>query len=147
MSYITIQDLLEEVSEQRLLQLTDNNKTGQIDQAKVQKAISFAVGTFESYARTRYTLPVPATELVKSKLFDLAIYKLERDLARTPDSIDKLRKQYYDPTIKFLEALQKGTAALDVPAAEETATNPASPDRVLSGSSKPVFTDDKFEGY
>jgi hypothetical protein len=58
-----------------------------------------------------------------------------------------LRKSLYDPSIKFLEALQNGRAALDVPTAEETATTPGSPDRILKGSSKPVFTDDRLDNY
>ena len=147
MPYITQQDLLEEVGEKKLIQLTDNDRTGEIDAAKVQKAISFAVGTFEAYARTRYKLPVPTTELVKSKIIDLALYKLERDRATGSETIEKLRKELYDPTIKFLEALQSGKAALDVPATEETVENPASPDRVLRGNSKPVFGDDKLRGF
>jgi hypothetical protein len=61
--------------------------------------------------------------------------------------MDALKKSLYDPAIKLLEAIQKGTAALDIPAEEETATSPASPDRVLKGTGKSQFGEDKIGGY
>ncbi len=149
MAYITQQDLEEELGEAKLIQLTDNAqpRSGQIDTTRVAKAISFAVGTFDSYARTRYTVPVPVTEKVKAVCLDLAIYHLRRDRSTSSDASEKLRKDLYDPNIKFLEALQSGKAALDVPTQEETAAKPASPDRILSGSSREVFSDRKLGGY
>ena len=135
------------MGEGRLVQLTDKDKTGEIDTAVVGKAIAYACGLFDSYARTRYTLPVPATEMVRSICLDLARYKLERDRARTTEAIDNLKKSLYDPAIKLLEAIQSGKAALDVPAAQETATNPQSPDRVLSGTKQSQFTDKKLKSY
>lgn len=147
MSYITKQDLIEELGEDKLVQLTDNARTGAVDDAVVERAISFAVGTFEAYARTRYTLPVPATELVRSKCLDLAIYKLRRNRATTQEAIDTLKKSLYDPAIKFFEAIQSGKAALDVPAVDETTASPASPDRVLSGTRRTKFSDDSLGSY
>ena len=147
--YISQQDLLDELGEPMLIQLTDNAKprANAIDPARVAKAIAFAEGTFNAYARTRYTVPVPATVMVKAVCLDLAIYQLRRDRSSSSDGSEKLRKDLYDPHIKFLQALQRGTAALDVPATEETETNPVSPDRILSGSSRTVFTDDKLGNY
>jgi phage gp36-like protein len=149
LSYITQQDLEDELGENRLVQLTDDQATGEVNPARVGKAISYAEGTFEAYARTRYTLPVPVTEKVKSLCLDLAVFHLFKSRALSTEGVYEVKKHAHDAAIKFLEALQKGTAALDVPAAEETATSPASPDRVLRGSSssKPVFTDEKMDSY
>lgn len=147
MSYITETDLVEELGEAKLIQLTDNNRSGTIDHARVVKAISYAVGTFDSYARTRYTLPVPVTEKVKATCLDLAIYHLYKSRASTQDGVYEVRRDTHNAAIKFLEALQSGKAALDIPATEETTMNPATPDRVLKGASKPVFTDDKLSTY
>ncbi len=124
MSYIEKQDLLDELGENRLVQLTDKDKTGEVDDSVVDKAIAYAVGLFDSYARTRYTLPVPATEMVRSICLDLAVYKLQRARAATEEARDGLKKSLYDPAIKLLEAVQSGKAALDIPAVEETATSP-----------------------
>ncbi|PYS88979.1 MAG: DUF1320 domain-containing protein [Acidobacteria bacterium] len=147
MAYITKQDLLDELGEGRLIQLTDKDKTGAVDDAVVNKAIAYGCMLFESYLRTRYTLPVPSTEMVRSTCLDLARYKLERDRAKTTEVIDNLKKSLYDPAIKLLEAIQSGKAALDVPAAQETATNPQSPDSVLKGSKRATFTDENLKSY
>lgn len=147
MSYITQQDLTDALGEDKLIQLTDDAGSGVVGEARVSKAISYAVGTFESYARTRYTLPVPATEKVKSICLDLALYKLQRDRMKTQEQIDNLTKALYAPTIKFLEALSGGKAALDVPAAQETATTPASPDKIRRGSTRTVFSDESLKGF
>lgn len=147
MAYITQQDLEEELGRDKLVQLTDDESTGEVNAKAVERAIAFAEGTFESYARTRYTLPVPVTAKVKGICVDLAVYRLKRNRASTPDATKNLKESLHDPSIKYLEALQSGRAALDIPAVEETATSPANPDRVLKGSSKQVFTDDKLSTY
>jgi phage gp36-like protein len=147
--YITLQDLVDRLGEKTLIQLTDNARppANEIDPNVVARAIAFAEGTFNSYARTRYTIPVMVTEKVKAVCSDFAIYHLRRDRSPNSEASEKLRKDLYDPNIRYMEAVQSGKAALDVPAAEETTAKPASPDRILSGSSRPVFTDKKLGGY
>jgi phage gp36-like protein len=147
LAYIAKQDLLDELGEDKLIQLTDNERSGTVDDAVVNKAIAYAEGLFDSYARTRYALPVPVTEMVKSVCLDLAVYKLRRARTSTKEAMDSLKSSLYDSAIKVLEAIQKGTAALDVPAAEESVSSPASPDAVLKGTSKSQFGDDKIGGY
>lgn len=147
MSYITKQDLLEELGDEKLLQLTDPNKTSVVDDAVVGKAIAYAEGLFDSYARTRYTLPVPLTEMVRSVCLDLAIYKLRRARASTKEAMDNLKASLYDPAIRLLTDIQSGKAALDIPAVEETTSSPASPDTILKGTSKSQFGDDKIGSY
>jgi phage gp36-like protein len=148
-AYITQQDLLDELGLAKLVQLTDSTSSNMVDAARVAKAISSAEGTFESYARTRYELPVPATEKVKSICVDLAVFNLKRSRTTTEEGIKNLRVALYDPAIRFLEALSSGKAALDIPAASETATSPASPDKVKRGSNKrkAVFSDEKLGSY
>lgn len=147
--YITQQDLEDELGAAKLVQLTDSTSSGAVDAARVEKAIKFAEGTFESYARTRYALPVPATEKVKSICVDLAVFNLKRTRTTTEEGITNLRKALYEPAIKFLEALSGGKAALDIPAASETATSPGSPDTVKRGSSKrkATFDDESLSRY
>lgn len=147
MSYIAEQDLLDELGEAKLIQLTDNNRSGAVDHVRVGKAISYAVGTFDAYARTRYTIPVPVTEKVKAVCLDLAIFHLYKSRSTGKDGVYEVKKDAHDQAVSFLRALNDGKAALDVPTAEETATNPGSPDRVLSGSTKPVFTDKNLGNY
>lgn len=147
MSYITIEDLTDELGEGLLVELTDDIDTGEINPTVITKAIDYAVGTFEAYARTRYSLPVPATALVKSRCLDLAIYRLFRKRAEFDEGVFKVKKTAHDETISFLKDLQAGRAALDIPAAEETIESPATSDRILTNKSNSKFTDDKFKGF
>jgi phage gp36-like protein len=150
MSYITAQDLEDEVGLDKLIQLTDDESAGVVGQKRADRAIGYAVGTFESYARTRYTLPVPVTEKVKAACVDLAIFHLYKARASSEDEGRyKVRKEAHDATLKWLCDVQSGKAGLDVPAVEETLANPASPDEVLRGSDRSavVFSDEKLSGY
>ena len=147
--YITQQDLEDELGSTKLVQLTDEEATGEVGEKRVERAIGYAVGTFESYARTRYTLPVPMTEKVKATCLDLAVFHLYKSRATQTEGVYTVKKQAHDAAIKFLQDIQSGKAGLDVPAIEETVETPASPDQVLRGSSKSkvVFSDDKLSGY
>jgi phage gp36-like protein len=147
MAYITKADILTRVDERKLIQLTDDAGAGTVNDEVVNAIVLDAEGTFESYARTRYTLPVPKTQKVKSVCLDIAVFKLYERRASIKDGIFDVREKAHDKAIKFLEAISKGQAALDVPASEETKTSPASADTVLKGSSRPVFTDERLKGF
>jgi phage gp36-like protein len=146
-AYINKQDILRRIDGKKLVQLTDDAGTGQVDDAVVNEAIAEAEGAIESRLRKRYTLPVPVTAQVKGLCLGIVVYLLFARRATTKDGILEVKKQGYDNAIKEVEAIGAGKAALDVPAAEETATNPASTDDVLRGSSNPVFTDDKMRNF
>lgn len=152
MSYITKQDLIDELGEDKLLQLVDNSGAGDINSAaasaRIQQSIDDAVGTFEAYARTRYTLPVPLTAKVKSICLKIAVFSLYEGRSSNDEGIYKVKENAYKNAIKFLEAVQSGKAALDVAAAQETEASPASPDEVLRGSSRrSPFGDDKLTNF
>ena len=147
--YITQQDLEDELGIDKLVQFTDDEGTGQVGTAKVNRAISYAVGTFDSYARTRYTLPVPVTEKVKATCVDLAVFHLMKGRATIDDGVYKVRKDAHDQALSFLKDVASGKAGLDVPTAEETVETPASPDEVLRGSSASteVFSSEKLSRF
>jgi phage gp36-like protein len=153
--YVDQADVETRIERSKLLQLTDDARTGLVagdlpEAAKnvVNAIIAEAEGTLDSYARTRYTLPVPVTQKVKSICLDIAVFTLRGRRATTKDGIFEVAEKAYDKAIKFLDALSTGKAALDVPAAEETKTSPASPDQVLSGPSTPsTFSKEKLRGF
>lgn len=147
-TYINQADIETRIEHSKLVQLTDDVRTGNVNVDVVNAIIAEAEGTFDSYARTRYTLPVPVTQKVKSTCLDIAVFTLRGRRATTKDGIFEVAEKAYDKAIKFLEALSTGKAALDVPAAEETKTNPASPDQVLSGPSTPsTFSKKHLRGF
>lgn len=147
-SYITKEDLLDELGEELLVQLTDDSGDEQVNDSVVEKAISYAEGIFDSYVRTRYSLPVPATQMVKSSCLNLAIYQLHRKRATfTDDGVFKVKKTAYDETMSILKDIQKGHAALDVPAAEETIESPATSDNILTNAGRSKFNDRNLSSY
>jgi phage gp36-like protein len=148
MAYITQADLEEGIGGlAKLIQHTDDEGLNAVNVAVVNKAIAYAQGIFESHVRTRYTLPVPITEMVKGVCVDLAVFKLRMRRPVEGDAYDAA-KLAHDNAIKLLEKIGTGKAALDVPAAEETKTSPRSADEVLSGPSRPSpFSDDKLRNF
>lgn len=148
MPYITQDDLVKSVGEQQLIKLTtDNRNATEVNADRVAEVIAYATGTVDAYARTRYSLPLPVTQMVKSLCLRLAVFKLYEERATSDEGIYKIKRNAHDDAMSFLKSLRKGEAALDVPATEETKTNPASSDEVLKGNSKPVFTDENLGGY
>lgn len=155
MSYIVKQDLIDELGEAKLLELSDDAGIADLDDpavvARIDRAIAYAEGTFNSYARNRYTIPVLATVVVKGKCIDLAVFHFykSRATSATKEGVYGVKKDAHDAALIWLKDLAMGKAAIDVPSSEETTVNPASPDEVLRGSSKTpvVFSDDKLKSY
>ncbi len=147
MSYIERQDLLEELGEDALIQLTDNDAAGEIDEAKIAKAINHAQGVCDAYLRGRYSLPVPSTPMVKTINIDIAIFHLYKGRATYDDGVYKVKKNAHDEAVKLLTAINQGKAALDVPATEETIVTPATTDRILTNKSSAQFSDGKLSNY
>jgi len=150
MSYISQQDLQSAVGLDKLIQLTDEDNTGQVNTDRVQQAIDAGCGLFDAYARTRYTIPVPVTPMVRSLCIDLALFELIKGRATYADEgIYKVRKDAYDAALKTLRSIHSGEAALDVPMLSETESNPGASNPVAAASSvkTPFFTDDKLSSY
>jgi len=148
MSYLTTQDLTDELGEATLIKLTDDEGTGEINETRVLKAVEFASGTFDAYARSRYSLPVPATPLVKATCLDLAIFHLYKSRGSfAKGGVYEIRESNYKAALSLLKDMQAGRASLDVPAADETVDLPATSDRVLTNVGRTKFTDEKLAGF
>jgi len=146
MAYIETQDLLDELGEDTLVKLTDDEGTGEVSETRVLKAIEFAAGTFDSYARSRYSIPVPVTPVVKTVNLDLAIFHLYKR-SHVTGGIYEVKEKAYNEALKTLKDISSGRAALDVPTAEETIEKPATSDRILTNASKTKFSDDALKGF
>jgi phage gp36-like protein len=150
MAYITESDIARRLGQDKLIELTDNEGSGEVDHDRVGEAIAYAEGTLNSFLRLRYAIPVTTTQEIKARCLDLAIFDLYKDRATLDEGIYKVRKDQHDAAISWAKSVGKGEAALDVATAEETKLSPASPDKVLSGSSEshPArFTKDNLKGW
>jgi len=146
-AYLLTQDLLDELGEATLAKLTDDEGTGEINETRVLKAIEFASGLFDSYARARYSIPVPATAMVRSLNLDIAVFHLHKSRSQFAEGIYAVKKQAYDDAVRLLKDVASGKAALDVVSETETETLPANEDRILTNATSQTFTDDVLKSF
>ncbi len=140
MAYCTQADLLNQLTNAELVQLTDDNSTGSVDTTKVDAALSAASATIDAYAGARYSLPVQPSEKIKHLCMDFAIYELEKRRRRIREATLAAR----DAALSFLRDLARGKAVLDQPAGEQAQSTEAdikktAPDRAFSDSNLKGF--------
>jgi phage gp36-like protein len=134
MSYILEADLLGQLSQAQLVQLTDDVGNGVVDSTRVTQAITDAEGEINGYVATRYAVPliVPVPDLIKKLDIDITVYNLWRRRQKIPDLI----RTAYEDAVKKLEAIAKGTITLGVDAAPAAQSGSAGetfgPERVFN---------------
>lgn len=111
--YINIDDIKKQVSQDTLVQLTDDNLSGNIDTVVIDEAIIYSETLIDGYLRGRYVLPlntIPA--VVKILAVDLSICRLysRRFHTEMPEAIS----EKYKNSIKILEQIQKGIISLGI---------------------------------
>lgn len=128
MPYCTQSDLLEQISEDELIQLTDDAGTGSVDTTVVDRAIADADAEIDAYAGARYDTPFATTpDIIRKISVDISVYNLFARRRGAPED----RKERYKNALRFLENLSKGLVSLGVstPAASEDAGPEASTDK------------------
>jgi len=109
MSYSAQADLTEQISEDKLTQLTDDADAGSIDADAVTRAIADADAEIDGYCATRYTVPFsPVPVLIRKISVDIAIYNLYARRTSVPED----RQKRYTDAIRFLKDVAKGIATL-----------------------------------
>ena len=140
MPYATQADLLNQITQTELVQLTDDTGAGSVDSAKVDAALNAASATIDAYAGARYTLPLQSSEKVKQLAVDLAIYELEKRRRRLRDATLAAR----DAALSFLRDLAARRAVLDQPAGASAQQTEAD---VKKTDQERVFSDENLEGF
>jgi len=140
MAYSTQSDILDQMDEDVLIQLTDDDDAGVVDADVVTQKIADADALIDGYCGARYSVPfttVPA--LVLKFSVDIAIYNLYGRRKGAPED----RRNRFKEAVDFLKGVAAGNNSLgeNDPAAGETSfelsTN--NPDR--------IFTRDKMQGF
>lgn len=124
--YCTIDDIKKKrIPEGTLIQLTDDEEIGAVDQTKVDAAIADASALIDGFLRKRYALPL---SVVPAMLAPLAasiaawnLYGLRAEF-ETPERV----KADHDNAVATLKLIQKGEVLLGV-GEPETAEAPDSP--------------------
>ena len=144
MAYSTKSDILDQLDEVSLIQLTDDVGTGAVDDEKVEKAISAADAKINAYCQNRYSIPLtPVTGVIVDMSVDIAIYRL---YSRRADTIPEIRKDNYKDAIRFLERVSDGKVELGSNAVEPAGEGEYSGESLISTKDKEFGTEtmDKY---
>jgi len=87
---ITNKDLLKEISETELAQLSDLNATGELNQEVIDDALNDAISFIESFIMLPTDEPTP---LLKKVVCDMTIYELRRKNDLLGDKDKELKKE------------------------------------------------------
>jgi phage gp36-like protein len=141
MAYCTQDDILEQLDQTTLIQLTDDAGNNGIDSSVVARAIADADAEIDGYCGARYSVPFSVVPAIIRK-FSVAI-AIKNLFSRRRGAPDPRRKDYED-AIAFLKDISKGTASLgqNDPDGSPAASN--APD--IDGPDR-VFSRDNLEGF
>ena len=113
MSYSTQDDILKQMDEATLIQLTDDAGSGSVDADVVARAIADADEEIDSALAVKYSLPFSETPpLVRKMSVDLAICNL---YSRRDDTMPEQREKRCEEARSLLDKLAAGKRTLDVP--------------------------------
>jgi len=118
MAYCTQADILEQLDEDVLIQLTDDDDIGAVDADMVTRAIADADALIDSYCGARYDVPLsPVPNIIRKCSVDLAICNL---YARRK-GVSEDREKRCKAAVGYLKDVSTGKATLgtDTPAADE----------------------------
>lgn len=143
MSYCTLDDLKQDISETELMQLTDDERLGAVNEARITSAISDAGDLIDGYLRGRYTLPLdPVPTIIKTIAKEITIYRLF--LRKKRQTISKEMTDNYNAQLKLLRAIQQGEITLGTEDTPSTASGEGAY-RTNKTSESRTFSDDVLD--
>jgi phage gp36-like protein len=143
MAYCTLDDIKKLIPEEVIVQLTDDEDAGSVDQARVDEAIAQADAEVDSYCGGRYSVPFSAVpEVVKKLSVDIAVYNL---YSRTVQEIPEVRRERYRNAIRQLEGISKGLVSLGIGPTPEPASKSGAETNKATDTN--VFSREKLEGF
>jgi phage gp36-like protein len=111
MAYCTLSDIKDRIDEEVLIQLTDDEGLGVINEDRVSAAIDEADAEIDSYLSARYTVPLtPIPTVIKTLSVAIAIW----NLYSRRGIVDEMRQERYKAAVGLLEKMAKGVATLGV---------------------------------
>jgi len=141
MAYCIQDDILNQLEESALIELTDDENTGAVVDAVVARAIADADATIDAYCQGRYSVPLsPVPEKIRQVSVDIAIYNL---YSRRGDVVPEVRKDRYREAVRFLEKVADGKITLGTTTPSPTNTE----NTVNIDGSDRIFTRDKMAGF
>lgn len=110
MAYCTQSDLLEQISEDDLIGLTDDAGDGEIDSSVIARAIADADAEIDAYLYQRYTTPLdPVPAIIRKLSADGALYHLH---SRRSVGMPDIRKERYEAAMRVLRDIATGMISI-----------------------------------
>jgi len=111
MAYCTQTDIIKELPEAKLKELTDDENLGAVNAARVTEAIAKADSIIDAYCGGRYQIPFTSVpQVIKTLSVSLSIYNLYKRRGRMSNTL----QDQYTKDVKLLEAISKGVVTLGV---------------------------------
>jgi len=142
-TYCDADDVVDQLDEAVLIQLTDDEDAGVVNTARVERAINDAEALIDSYCGGKYTVPfetVPA--IIRKYAVDIAIYSLYARRQGAPED----RKTRYDEAVAFLKDVAAGKVTLGVQPAPDARAE-STHDAVQSSVRDKIFDEDTMDKY
>jgi phage gp36-like protein len=143
MAYSTEDDILTQISQAELAQLTSESDDA-VDHDVVDKAIADADAEIDGYVAVRYAVPLdPVPALIGKLSARIALYNLFSRRSNRLGEVNETVKDNYDRAVKVLESISKGSVTLGV------ASSPAASSGEGSRTETPTrkFTSESMEGF
>jgi phage gp36-like protein len=142
MAYTTLDDIGKILPEEVLVQLTDDEALGQVNQARVDEAIARADAEIDAYCGGRYAVPFSTVpELVRTLSAEMAVYHL---FGRRVQEMPEARRDRYRGTVRQLEAIARGAISLGVAPAPSSADSQA---ETSTPTDENLFSRDRLRGF
>lgn len=147
MSYISLTDILNRVSENELIRLTTNSATAtSVAATPVNEAIEDAEGEIDSYIGKRYSVPLSdVPKVIVRHAVSIAVYYLysSKGTGRNDDNI----KDNYDNAITFLKDVATGRAVLQGAVSQSELSKDSSYRPGYVDAEERVFTRTTLNGF
>jgi phage gp36-like protein len=147
MAYHDLDDLKKDISEEELIQLTDDAELGAIDTAVYEAARDAADSLIDGYLKGGgYDVPLaPVPTIIKSISKDITIYSLTKRRLRTsiPDSVENT----YKAQIKLLESIQAGKVSIGVDRATSASGTGSGSYKTNKTAADRTFSKDVLDGF
>jgi len=144
MAYSALTDIEKLIPEETVIQLTDDEGTGEVVQDPVTEAIAKADSEIDAYLAAQYDVPLsPVPALIRNLSTDIAIYNL---YSRRVEEIPQTRAERYKNAIRILEKISKGEISLGTgdPGVSASADESA---EISKTEEDRIFTRTKLEGF
>ena len=140
MSYSTDDELLGDISEEVLVQLTDDIDAREVNWLTVAEKRADADALIDSFCAGRYALPFSPVPRIIAKLSkELTVYNLYNRRLGAPDNL----QTQYKNNIKLLEAINAGSVQLGGADAPEPTTDPG----LTVKTARQQFTHRRFKDF